>query len=78
VSLIESETRHRLEVGTLARFGGHGLTWPAIMALTEGRRKKWWLVVIEEAEERGVLAWHRASLCWRLTDAGRELVRSVS
>lgn len=66
-----------LRPGTLARFA-HGLSWPHILDLTAGRGKRWWLEAIMDAEDRGLLTWDRDRLVWVLTDAGRELVRSVA
>lgn len=66
-----------LNAGTLARFAG-GLGWPAILALTGGKRKAWWRCAVAEAEERGLLEWDRSAKVWRLTEAGRDHTRSVA
>lgn len=67
----------RLLPGTLARFSS-GLAWPQILAITGGRAAAWWRDAIGDAEDRYLLAWDRKARVWRLTDAGRALVRSVA
>lgn len=66
-----------LKPGTLARFAD-GLSWFQILDITAGHRAEWWRLAIADSEERGVLEWDRARKVWRLTDAGRVSVRSVS
>ena len=66
-----------LSVGTLARFV-NGLSWNAILDITNGHEKSFWRCAVADAEDKGLLAWSRAERVWRLTPAGRAVTRGIS
>ena len=71
------ESTPLLTPGTLARFGGAGLTWREIVG-ADGPSRGWWRRAVQQAETDGLLEWSRERLAWSLTDAGREAVKEVA
>lgn len=79
----QSPLAHQSPASILGRFAD-GLTWRAILDITGGHCAEWWRGVVVQAEEDGLLAWHREKHrhgvrqppgVWKLTDAGRQFVR---
>lgn len=77
MKLDEDRERVRLSVGTLARFA-EGIGWDRIHSLDPSHGTQWWRQAVADSEERGLIAWDRRMRVWRLSDAGRAVVRSVS